>query len=585
MRTFFPMIGLLSSFFAVALAAWGADRPARSVKGTRSPVLATNGIVATSQPLASAAGLAVLQRGGNAVDAALAAAAVLWVVEPMMVGPGGDLFAMVWDARNRRLRGLNSSGYSPAGVTADFFRKKGLSRVPLEGISSTTVPGAVDGWFRLLETYGTLKAADLLAPAIRYAESGFPVSEIIAGQWARSASRMDDPETRATYLLDDGGKLRAPQQGEIFRNPRMAATLKLLASRGPDVFYRGEIGRKLVEKANHLGWPVSMDDLAFQKGKAQWVEPISTDYHGYRLYELPPNGQGLAALEMLNILEGYDLKKMGHNSADYLHLLVEAKKLAWADRDAYVADPDKFPAPLDRLLSKGHAAELRAHINMTKAMKEEEGHAVLARESVPAPPPAGDTIYLTVVDRDRNAVSFINSLGAQFGSGIVAGDTGVLLHNRGGYGFVLAEGHPNCFGPRKRPLHTIIPAMLFRDGRPVLAFGVMGGSMQPQGHVQVLLNLLQFGMNVQEAGEAARFRHDADGLALESEIGAAVRRELEARGHKLMAATDAFPPHRAESGRGGDPGFGGYQGIWIDWERGVLAGGSDPRKDGCAIGW
>ncbi len=542
----------------------GADRPvphARGIHGTRSPVLARNGVVATSQPLATAAGLEVLRRGGNAVDAALAAAAVLWVVEPMMVGPGGDLFAIVCDNRKKQLRGLNASGYSPSGVPADFFRQKGLSRVPGNEIYSVTVPGAVAGWFALLEAHGTMKAADLLAPAITYAEDGFPVSEIISGQWARYSVRLKDPEARSAYLVEDGGTQRVPRHGEVFRSPRMAVTLKLLAAKGRDGFYSGEVARKIVEKANSLGWPMSLDDLKFQSGAAQWVRPISTTYRGYQLYELPPNGQGLAALEMLNILEGFDLKKLGHNSADYIHLLVETKKQAFADRDAYVADPDKFPAPLERLLSKEHAAELRARIDMKRAAE--------AAATLLGPPGLDDTIYLTVVDRDRNAVSFINSLASAFGSGIAAGDTGVLLQNRGS-GFTLAEGHPDRFEPRKRPLHTIIPAMLFRDGRPVLTFGVMGGTMQPQGHVQVLLNMLEFGMNVQEAGEAPRFRHENNGLSLESEIGEAVRKSLAARGHKLVEAADVF---------------GGYQAVWIDWERGVLAGGSDPRKDGCAMGW
>lgn len=552
------MTGLFLFLLAGGIVAGSADRPARNVHGSRSPVLGRNGMVATSQPLASAAALAVLQRGGNAVDAALAAAAVLWVVEPMMTGPGGDLFAMLWDAPKQQLRGLNASGYSPAGAGAEFFRRKGLARVPSQGMFSVTVPGAVDGWFTLLRSHGALKAADLLAPAIEYAERGFPVSEIIAGQWERFSAGKDDPDFRSTYLVEDGAGRRPPRQGEIFRNPRLAATLRLLAANGPEGFYGGAVARKIVEKAGQAGWPMTPDDLAHQRGASQWVQPISASYRGYQLYELPPNGQGLAALEMLNILDGFDLKKMGHNSADYIHLLVEAKKLAFADRDAYVADPDRFPAPLERLLSKEHAAEMRARIDMKRA-----GGLV---SDQPGP---DDTVYLTVVDRERNAVSLIHSLASAFGSGVVAGDTGVLLQNRG-LGFTLAEGHPNRFEPRKRPLHTIIPAMVFRDGRPVLTFGVMGGTMQPQGHVQAFLNMVEFGMNVQEAGDAPRFRHEAGGLALESGISAGAWKNLAARGHKIVSAIDAF---------------GGYQAVWIDWERGVLAGGSDPRKDGCAMGW
>ncbi len=538
----------------------GYDRPGGKPQGSRSPVLARNGMVATSQTLASVAALHVLERGGNAVDAAVTAAAVLAVVEPMMTGPGGDLFALVWDNRQKRLYGLNASGFSPADANIGYFRAKGFERIPAQGIYGVTVPGAVDGWSALLEKFGTVKLADALAPAIRYAEDGFPVSEIIGWQWQHYQNQLS-PEAREIYLVKDGERLRPPAQGEVFRNPKFAATLRKIAEGGRDAFYRGDIALEIVATAQRHGWPMTMDDLAYQR--SIWVEPIRTGFRGYEVVELPPNGQGIVALEMLNILEGFELKKLKHNSADYLHLLVEAKKLAFADRDAFLADPEKVPVPVTELLSRERARRLAARIDMKRAAPSYDPLPLAEKSS------RGDTVYLTVVDRERNAVSLINSIYLAFGSGLVAGDTGMLLHNRGA-SFSLDERAPNRLEGRKRPLHTIIPAMLFRDGRPVLSFGVMGGTMQPQGHVQVLLNLLEFGMNVQEAGEAPRFRHDPGELALESGIQAAVRRELAARGHVLREAVDVF---------------GGYQAIWIDWERGVLLGGSDPRKDGCALGW
>lgn len=541
----------------------GYDRPYGNRHGSRSPVLGRNGMVATSHPQATLAALRILEQGGNAIDAAVAAAAVLAVVEPMMTGPGGDLFAMIWDNQEKRLYGLNASGYSPAAADLNFFLKKGLQSIPTEGAYGITVPGAVDGWIGLLEKHGTMKLADVLAPAIQLAEDGFPVTEIIAGQWKAFGGRLS-PEARQVYLVADGGTLRAPLAGEIFRNPKLAATLRLIAKSGREAFYRGEIARQIVATAQRYGWPMTMDDLAFQH--STWVEPIGTTYRGYEVKELPPNGQGLAALEMLNILEGFEVKKLGHNTADYLHLLVEAKKLAFADRNAYFADPEKAAVPVAELLSKERARRQAARIDMKRA----------APSVAPLPLPdlaerdgKGDTVYLTVVDRNRNAVSLINSLFQPFGSGLVAGDTGMLLHDRGSF-FSLDPLSPNRIEGRKRPLHTIIPAMVFRSGRPLLSFGVMGGNMQPQGHVQVLLNLIDFGMNVQEAGDAPRFRHEPGVLELESGIPPEVRQELTGRGHVVRSAVDVF---------------GGYQGIWIDWERGVLAGGSDPRKDGCALGW
>jgi gamma-glutamyltranspeptidase/glutathione hydrolase len=529
------------------------DKPASTGGKTRSAVRAMNGMVATSQPLASAAGLRILQEGGNAIDAAVAAAAVLCVVEPMMVSPGGDLFAIVWDAKRKELKGINASGRSPQAISIDELKRRGVTRMPSDGIHTVTVPGAVDGWAKLLERYGTMKLAQVLQPAIEYAERGFPVTDVIASDWQAGLSHKNNPDFAMTFLPQG----RQPAPGEIFVNKNLAGTLKKIAAQGPDVFYRGEIAAKIVKFAQENGGFHTLRDFANQT--SNWVDPISVNYRGYTVYEMPPNGQGLAALEMLNILEGFELPKLGHNTAEYLHLLVEAKKQAFIDRARHIADPAFYQAPLDKLLSKEYAAEMRKRIDVGRVA------------TPPATEPRGgeDTVYLTVVDKDRNAVSFIQSIFSAFGSGLVAGDTGIVLHNRGA-GFSFDPQSPNRLEGGKRPFHTIIPAMVFKDGMPWLSFGVMGGDMQAQGHVQVLLNIIEFGMDVQQAGEQPRFRHFDSGLALESAIGADVRKDLEARGHRLTMSPG---------------GFGGYQAIMIDPKTGALFGGSDPRKDGCAIGW
>jgi gamma-glutamyltranspeptidase/glutathione hydrolase len=532
----------------------GQDRNARNISGTRSPVLARNGMICTSQPLATAAGLRVLQEGGNAIDAAVAAAAVLNVVEPMMTGIGGDMFAIVYWNKTGELIGLNGSGRSPEAMTLDYLRRKGYTSMPQAGVDTVTVPGAVDGWFSLVERFGNLKMDRILAPAIAYAENGFPVSEIIANQWEEQVPRLQrDPWAARTYL--PGG--RAPRHGEIATNRNLASSLRKLADKGKKEFYEGEIAGKIVEAVRSLGGVLSAKDLA--NHRSEWVKTIGTNYKGYDFCELPPNGQGLAALEMLSILEGYDLKSWGHNSSAYLHHLVEAKKLAFADRDFYIADPSFAKIPLDRLLSKAYAAERRKLISPTQARADYP----------PGTSETSDTIYLTVVDKDHNAVSFINSLFNEFGSGVVAGDTGICLHSRGS-SFRLDSTSWNRIEPGKRPMHTIIPAMVMKGGKPYFSFGVMGGDNQPQAHVQVFLNLVEFGMNVQEAGEAPRFRHTGGNLGLESGIGAEVRRLLTLMGHRIINMVDSF---------------GGYQGILIDPATGVLMGGSDPRKDGCAMGW
>ena len=528
------------------------DKPAKGGGRTRSAVRAMNGMVATSQPLASAAGLRILQQGGNAVDAAVAAAAVLCVVEPMMVSPGGDLFALVWDAKKKELKALNASGRSPKAASIGEMKKRGFTKTPQTGIHTVTVPGAVDGWAKLLERYGTMKLAQVLQPAIEYAERGFPVTDVIAGDWDNALQHKANADFAATFLPN--GKPLQP--GEIFINKNLANTLKLVAAKGRDVFYTGEVAQKIVKFAQAQGGLHTAADFA--NHTSNWLDPISTTYRGHTVYELPPNNQGLAVLEMLNILEGYDVKSLGHNSAEYLHLLVEAKKLAYADRAWHIADPAFYKAPLEKLTSKEYAAELRKKIDLNRA-----------QERTPGPRGGEDTVYLTVVDKDHNAVSFIQSIFSAFGSGLVAGDTGVVLHNRGA-GFSFDPNFPNKLEGGKRPFHTLIPAMVFRDGKPWLTFGVMGGDMQAQGHAQVLMNLIDFGMDVQQAGEQPRFRDFESGLALESAIGSDVRKALEAKGHKLTIA----------------PGmFGGYQAILIDPKTGALFGGSDPRKDGCAIGW
>ena len=532
------------------------DRPAPNAFGTRSPVLGTNGMVATSQPLASAAALRALQDGGNAVDAAISAAAVLNVVEPMSTGIGGDMFVLVFMQKEGRTVGLNGSGWSGSGSTIDFFRENGLDSISSDSIHSVSVPGAVEGWFTLHEKYGILPIPRLLDPAIEYAEGGFAVSEVIAGQWRRNEERLGRyPATARSYLIDG----RTPKHGQVFRSPDLARSLREISEGGREAFYEGRIAGEIVRCSDDLGGFLTMDDL--RDFRAEWVDPISTEYRGHQVLELPANTQGLVALEMLNILEEFDLAGMGHNSAEYLHRFIEAKKLAFADRDAYIADPNRSSIPVEGLISKDYAADRRRLIDPDRA----------APAMPPGLPEHGDTVYLSVVDKERNAVSLINSLFSGFGSSIVAGNTGIFLQNRASL-FSLDPDHPNKVESRKRPFHTLIPGMVLRDGRPCFSFGVMGGDMQPQGHAQVLANLIDFGMDAQEAGEAPRFCHLSEGVALESAIGARVRSQLTEKGHHIISGQDTF-------------GFGGYQGIWIDPESDVLFGGSDPRKDGCAMGW
>jgi gamma-glutamyltranspeptidase / glutathione hydrolase len=562
----FPIAGCI----AVTVAALGAqspgDRPAPNPRATRSVVMARNGIIATSQPLASAAGLAVLQQGGNAIDAAVTAAAVLSVVEPTMNGIGGDLFALVYDPGTKSVRALNASGRAPAAATPAEFKRRGLDSIPYRGELSVSVPGVVDGWAELLAKHGTISLDRALAPAIRYAREGYAVSEIIAHQWLdQEATLSRDPAAAATFLIDG----RAPRTGEIFRNARLAASLDQIAKGGRDAFYKGAVAKGIADDMQRRKGLLSAADLAAHR--SDWTEPISTNYRGYDVLEFPPNTQGVVALEMLNILERDDLKALGHNSAAYLHQLVEAKKIAFADRDAWLADPGSTPPDaLKQMLSKEYAALRRKDIRPDRAAREYKPLTIEGTSQAEEHPQAhGDTVYLTAADKDGNVISLIQSVYEAFGAGIVAGDTGITLHNRGSL-FSLKAGHPNVLAPGKRPFHTLVPAMVLKDGRPWLSFGVMGGDMQPQGHVQVLLNMIDFGMNVQEAGEAPRFRHSSSGLALESAIAPEARFGLDARGHRVVSSVGAF---------------GGFQGILFDHKSGVMMGGSDPRKDGLAIGW
>jgi gamma-glutamyltranspeptidase/glutathione hydrolase len=532
------------------------DRPTPT-RSARSLVLGSNGMACSSQPLASQTGLNIMRQGGNAFDAAVAMAATLNVVEPMSTGIGGDMYALAWSAREQKLIGLNGSGRSASTANLEHFQKKGFDSIPVSGIDSVTVPGTVHGWVSLLEEYGSLSLADTLADSIRYAEEGFPVSEVIAQAWSEGLRFADRPEFAQTYLIPDEKGWRSPRLGEMFLQPDLANTLRGLANGGIDSFYRGEIAGKIADYLQTKGSLLRASDLADHS--STWVDPVSTEYGGYHLYELPPNGQGIVALEILNILEGYDLAGMEHNSAEYIHLLSEAKKLAYTDRDIFVTDLDIRKLPVEELISKQYAQRQRARIDINQAQSFPKSTLNIGE----------DTVYLCTADRDGNMVSFINSTFDNFGSGYVVPGTGISLQNRGSL-FSLQADHLNRIEPSKRPMHTIIPAMVMRNNRPVFCYGVMGGEMQPQGHVQIFLNMFVFGMNAQEAGEAARSREMDGFIAIESGIGDAVSEQLRAMGHSVER-------------RVGD--FGGYQGIYFDAEQGVYHGASDNRKDGCALGY
>lgn len=543
-----------------------ADRITGQAFASRSEVIAPQAMAATSQPLATQIALDIMKQGGNAIDAAIAANAALGLMEPTGNGIGGDLFAMVWDQKSQKLYGLNASGRSPASLSLAYFQKNNYQKIPAYGPLPVSVPGCVDGWFSLHERFGRLSMDKILQPAIDYAEKGFPVSELIAWYWKRSVPRLKSYPGFLEQFTING---QAPQKGEIWKNPNLANTLKQIAKGGKAAFYQGDIARIISEYMAENGGFLNYDDLA--RHKSEWVEPASVNYRGYTVWELPPNGQGIAALQMLQILEAYNLAEMGFGSTDYLHLLVEAKKLAFADRARFYADPDFNQIPVATLISPDYAQKRRSLIQTEHAAKTVPSGELLEN---------GDTIYLTTADAEGNMVSLIQSNYRGMGSGMAPPGLGFILQDRGEL-FSLEPGHFNSYAPEKRPFHTIIPAFVTQNGKPWLSFGVMGGAMQPQGHVQILVNLIDFGMNLQEAGDAPRLRHsgssqptgeemtDGGTVYLEQGFASSVIRELISRGHQIQYA------------RGG---YGGYQAI-LKNESGFWVGASESRKDGQAAGY
>ena len=532
----------------------------RQFNSRRSNVMGRNGMVATSQPLAAQAGLEILRAGGNAIDAAIATVATLGVVEPAMTGVGGDAFALIWSAAEQRLFGLNASGPAPQALTADFVRHLNHPQFPRQGGLSVTVPGAVRGWELALERFGNLPLARLLQSAIGYAENGYPVSECVANDWAEAQPLLaGHPDSRRVWLVNG----RSPRPGHLFRNPELAATLRYLADNGPDAFYSGPIARQIADCVQADGGLLTTDDL--KAYRAEWVEPISIEYRpGVRVYEIPPNGQGLTALLALNIVKGFDVAAMGHGSYELTHTLMEAIKLAFADAHAYIADPNQAFIPLAGLLSDSYAAERRRLIEPKSALLPTPGR----------PQQHGDTVYLTVADGAGNMVSWIQSLSSLFGSGLTAGTTGVTLQNRGA-NFSLEPGHPNEAAGGKRPFHTIIPAFITRGGRPWVSFGMVGGFMQPQGHLQLVSNLVDFAMTPQAALDAPRFRWQQDRLfGLEAAFGDHMAAELRRRGHEILPWAQAETLY-----------FGGGQVIVRDGETAVYVAGSEKRNDGTAVGF
>jgi gamma-glutamyltranspeptidase/glutathione hydrolase len=570
------MIKKLCVWAAAAMFSSGVAAQVDRITGrpfaTRSEVLARHGMVCTSHPLATQIGVDMLKAGGSAVDAAIAANAALGLMEPVSCGVGGDLFAIVWSARDRKLYGLNASGRSPLGLSLEQMKaelaKLGASSIPSHGMLPISVPGCVDGWFELHQRFGRLPMARVLEPAIQYANEGFPVTELIAYYW-RSVRAYAGLPGAALATWAPGG--RPPGKGEIFRNPDLAGTYALLAGKGRDAFYRGEIADRIdVFMQANGGWLRKVD---FERHTSTWVEPVSIRYRGFDVFELPPNGQGIAVLQMLNILEGFDLRATGFQSADTLHVMIEAKKLAFEDRAKFYADPDFAAIPLKGLLSKKYAGERRKLIQNDRAGRAFDAGNPALNE--------GDTIYLTTADADGNRVSLIQSNYKGMGSGIVVPGLGFGFQDRGEM-FVLDAAHPNAYAPGKRPFHTIIPAFVMKDGQPLLSFGVMGGAMQPQGHVQILVNLIDFGLGLQEAGDAARWQHEGSTdydkprmttggwVNLESGIPWDVVANLKRRGHDI----------RSDLG-----GYGGYQAILWDSTNRVYHGASESRKDGCAMGY
>jgi gamma-glutamyltranspeptidase/glutathione hydrolase len=525
----------------------------------RSMVITRYGIVATEHPIASEIGAAILAQGGNAVDAAVAANAAMGVFAPMANGLGGDMFAMVYERRSGKLYGINASGWAPAGMGPELLKSKGVSKMPQTGIFPVTVPGVVDGWDKLVRRFGRKKLATLLAPAIRYAQEGFPVTEIFSGYWAASEKKLRGDPFAAGAFLPNG---HAPRVGELFRNPDLAWSLRQIAAHGRKAFYEGAIARRILDRSRALGGVMTAEDLA--KFSSEWVEPISTTYRGWEVYELPPNGQGIAALGMLNLMENFNLSEFGANSANALHVMIEAKKLAYADLLRYGCDPRAHSVPIAGMLSKNYARTRARQIDMSRANCNVEAGR---------PPGVGtDTTYLCVVDAEGNMVSYIQSNYSSFGSGLVAPGTGFALQNRGGL-FSLDPGSPNLLAGRKRPLHTIIPAMMSK-GDVRIAFGIMGGWNQSQAHAQFVSDIADHKMNIQAALEAPRFTKltfEGCDVEVESRVPAAIRSELEKRGHRIELRGDFASA------------VGGGQAVMRDFAAGVNYGASDPRKDGAAV--
>ncbi len=555
---------------SVSVTAGGFDRVTGKSFASRSEVIASSGMAATSQPLATQVALDILKAGGSAVDAAIAANATLGLMEPTGCGIGGDLFAIVWDADGKELTGLNASGRSPQRLTLQYLRDNGVSKLPPRGPLPVSVPGAVDGWFELHNRYGRLPMSEILAPAIAYAEKGFPVSEVIADAWERNAENLAEYPGFAETFMPNG---RTPRKGEVFSNPRLAATYETIAEGGRDAFYSGAIAQKIDSYMQERGGLLEYSDLAAHR--SEWVQPVATNYRGYDIYELPPNGQGIAALQILNILESYDIAAMGPDSAQYVHTFVEAKKLAFEDRAKFYADMEFVDVPVDTLISKGYAAKRRMLIDDKTAAKNYPAGNTLLED--------GDTIYLTVADSDGNMVSLIQSNFRGMGSGMTPGDLGFILQDRGEL-FSLQEGHANVVEPGKRPFHTIIPAFIMQDGEPLVSFGLMGGAMQPQGHAQIVVNLIDFKLNLQEAGDAARIRHSGSSQPTDEVMldGGIVHLES----GFSQSTVDALKKmgHAVDYGQT-DGGYGGYQAIRWDSQQGVYYGASESRKDGQAAGY
>lgn len=557
-------------FLIIVLNFWGFSHAQDRITGqpfaTRSEVIAQHGMACTSQPLATQVALDILKAGGNAVDAAIAANAVLGLVEPTGNGIGGDLFAIVWDAKTQKLYGLNASGRSPYDLSLQIFKEKGISKVPSHGPLSVSVPGCVDGWFELNKKFGKLPMREILKPAINYATEGFPLTEVIAYYWKSNSRALENYSGFKEIYMPNG---KAPAKGEVFKNPFLASTLTKIADGGRDAFYKGEIAQKIVDYVRNEGGYLSMRD--FQDHHSDWIEPVSTSYRGFDVWELPPNGQGIAVLQILNVLENYDISSMGFGSAEYVHTFVEAKKLAFEDRAKFYADPEFNKLPVKGLISKEYARERNKLINPNRAAK-----------IYPAGNPEhGNTIYLTTADEEGNMVSLIQSNYRGMGSGMTPGKLGFVLQDRGEM-FSLDPEHMNKFEPHKRPFHTIIPGFITKDGKPFISFGLMGGSMQPQGHAQIVVNLIDFGMNLQEAGDAPRICHEGsseptdekmtDGgiVYLESGFPYQTVRDLLGKGHQIQYTNGIY---------------GGYQAIKWDAVNKVYYGASESRKDGQAGGY